>query len=101
MRSRCKSFSVVLRRPGFGLSFASCAQTWPVATPQGLGEEHEHHGKGGPRSAESHDDRTLFVGDAALGVALRAHGAGPSAPDFLMENANKIRYKRHIVMIPT
>lgn len=73
------------------VSFSLCAQTWPAKShPPGTGEEHEHHGKGGPPSTHSHEDGVLFVGDAALGTALRAHGAGPNAPGFLMENANKI-----------
>lgn len=55
-----------------------------------MGEEHEHHGKGGPLTTQSHEDGVLFVEDVALGTALQAHGAGPSAPNFLMENANKI-----------
>lgn len=57
----------------------------PPPPPPGTGEEHEHHGKGGCPWAQSHDEGELFVGDTALGTELWAHGAGPSAPNFLME----------------
>lgn len=76
--------SIVLHRPGFGLLLL-VRSNLARHNPPGTGEEHEHHGKGGPPSAESHEDGTLFVGDAALGTELRGHGAGPSAPEFLME----------------
>lgn len=86
MRSRCLSFSVSSLRPCFCL-LSSFGQTWPSApsSPPGTGEEHEHHGKGGCPWAQSHDEGELFVGDTALGTELWAHGAGPSAPNFLME----------------
>lgn len=88
MRSRCPSFSVALHRPGFGLLLL-VRSNLARRHPPGTGEEHEHHGKVGLPSAESHEGGTLFVGDAALGRALQGHGAGPSAPKFLMETQTR------------
>lgn len=46
MRSRCLSVSVLLLHPLCFSVLPSFSQTWAYV-PHGMGEEHEHHGKGG------------------------------------------------------
>lgn len=83
MRSRCLS-----QRPRFGL-LSSFSQTWPATPPRGKGKNMSTMGRVAVPEL-NHMMKECFLWETlALGTALWAHGAGPRAPNFLMEKCKQ------------
>lgn len=64
----------------------SYRQTWPFFPP-GMGEEHEHHGKGSCPWAQSHDGGALFVG--GTGFRYRAVSTWSQSKSFQLSHGER------------
>lgn len=99
MRSRCLSFSVSLSR--------CLTDSVSVSLPHWVkpGPLERNMSTMGRVAVPEHDHMTkepFFWEALPLGTELWAHGAGPRAPNFLMEKRKQgDLIKRHVLMIPT